>query len=141
MQLSEHFTLEEFTHSDYAGRKHIDNTPVKEVINRLKIVAGSMEEVRSLLDNYPITVTSGYRCPAVNKGVGGSKTSAHMSGWAVDFICPKFGSPLTICKEIVASGMKFDQIIQEGTWVHLSFDPKMRQQIMTKAGSGYKSGL
>lgn len=139
--LSEHFSLAELTHSQTAARKGLDNTPTREALLNLKDTAERMEEVRALL-GVSILVNSGYRSPAVNAAVGGSKTSAHMSGHAVDFIAPRFGTPLQICRKIEASGIKFDQAIEEGTWVHLSFDPRMRRQVLTKVpGGGYASGL
>jgi hypothetical protein len=89
-----------------------------------------------------ITVSSGYRCPALNKAVGGAKSSAHVSGHAVDFNCFSFGTPLEICRALAASDLKWDQMIEEGTWVHLSWDPRLRQQILTKRpGGAYALGL
>jgi hypothetical protein len=101
-----------------------------------------MEEIRTLLGDASIIVTSGYRSPFVNKIVGGSLTSAHLNGRAVDFICPAFGTPLEIAKAISASEIAFDQLIYEETWVHISFDPKMRREVLTKRrSSGYIAGL
>lgn len=137
MQLTEHFSLEELTATAHRG---IDNTAPAPIVPHLKMLAEGLERVRALL-GHPIHVNSGYRCPDLNTEVGGSKTSAHMKGYAGDFICPAFGSPLEICKTIVHSELEFDQIIQEGTWVHLSFDPANRRSILTKSGSGYKQGL
>ncbi len=54
-----------------------------------------------------------------------------MSGFAADFVCPSFGSPLEIVKAIAVSNINFDQCIQEGTWVHISFDPAMRREVLT----------
>lgn len=139
MQLTDHFSLEELTAT---AHRSIDNTPTPAALERLKHTATCMEEVRGIL-GHSIHVNSGYRCPALNKAVGGSVTSAHMSGDACDFICPGFGDPLAICRDLVASGLAFNQIIQEGTWVHLSFaSPLTRRSILTKkAGGGYKKGL
>ncbi len=71
--------------------------------------------------------------------------SAHVTGNAADFICPAFGVPLDIVKKIAASGVKFDQLIQEGTWVHISFDPAMRQEVLTAhfvdGKATYQSGI
>ena len=89
-----------------------------------------MERVRELLGNVAIKVNSAYRSPAVNKAVGGSKTSAHTLGYAVDFTA--YGhTPLTIANTLAKSDLKFDQLIYEGTWVHISFDPKMRREVLT----------
>lgn len=137
MKLSPHFNLAEFTQSQTATRKGIDNMPNSVIINNLTIVAANMEEVRKLLNNLPISISSGYRSPALNKAVGGSKTSAHVEGWACDFICPAFGTPVQVVDRLKNSDLKFDQIIEEGTWVHISFDPKMRKQIMK---ASFKNG-
>jgi hypothetical protein len=60
----------------------------------------------------------------------------------VDFNCYGFGSPREVCRAIAAATIPFDQLIEEGTWCHLSFDPRMRRQILTKReGGGYELGL
>ena len=130
MILSKHFTLEEFVRSDTAVRKGIDNNPSDSIIENLKITAMGMEEVRELLQ-VPIQVTSGYRSPALNRTIGGSKSSAHMQGFACDFIAPRFGNSLAIVTKIKESGILVDQCIMEGSWTHISFDPQMRQRFMT----------
>ena len=130
MKLTQHFNLAEFTQSQTATRKGIDNTPNSVIINNLTIVAANMEVVRTLLNNLPISISSGYRSPALNKTVGGSKTSAHVEGWACDFICPAFGTPVQVVDKLKASDLVFDQIIEEGTWVHISFAPTRRKQVL-----------
>lgn len=127
MNLTPHFTLEELTESQYAMRRGLDNTPNNTVIENLKMTAHYMEKVRALLDK-PIMITSGYRSPAVNVGIGGSLRSAHCLGYAVDFRCHAYGTPLEICRAIMKSDIKYDQLIYEGTWVHLSFAPSMRRE-------------
>lgn len=131
--LSPHFSLEEMTVTQVRGA---DNTPPLKVIDTLKDTALRMEGVRSALGGKPIIVTSGYRSPLVNRTVGGSPTSAHMSGRAVDFIAPGFGLPLVICRAILAAKIKFDQMIEEGTWVHISFDERMRGLVLSKSPTG-----
>lgn len=140
MKLSPNFHLDEFTTSQTAGRLGLDNTPPAEVLEHLKRTADRMENVRAFLAN-PILVTSGYRSPAVNRAIGGSKTSAHVQGYAVDFICPGFGDPLKVCKALAGSGLTFDQLIEEGSWVHLSFDPRGRRQVLTYRDGQYLPGL
>jgi putative chitinase len=139
MKLSEHFTLEELTVTQV--RNASNNVPLA-LLPAIKDTAIRMEEVRELLGQ-PITVTSGYRSALVNKIVGGSTTSAHVNGRAVDFICPAFGTPLEIAQAIEASSIQFDQLIhEEETWVHISFDPKMRREVLTKRRhGGYVAGL
>lgn len=142
MRLSDHFTLAELTASQTAARKKIDNSPPPAVIERLRDTARCMEEVRALLGNLPISVSSGYRSPRLNRAIGGAKNSAHMTGYAVDFNCYGFGDPLAVCRAIAASDIPFDQLIEEGIWVHLSFAPPLRRQVLTKApGGGYRPGL
>lgn len=129
--LSPHFTLEELTFSSTATARGIDNSPSAEVTENLKTLAGGLERVRAVL-GFPLHIDSGYRCPALNQAVRGVPTSAHTTGFAADFICPEFGSPLAIVEKIVDSGLiRFDQVIQEGTWVHFSVAPAMRQQVLT----------
>lgn len=142
MRLSDHFTLAELTASQTAARKKIDNTPPPAVIERLRDTARRMEAVRRLLGNLPISVSSGYRSPRLNRAIGGAKNSAHMTGEAVDFNCYGFGDPLDVCKAIVESPLFFDQLIEEGTWVHISFAGMLRRHVLTKApGGGYITGL
>jgi putative chitinase len=87
-------------------------------------------------------VSSGYRGRALNRAVGGSRTSAHLSGHAVDFNCYGFGDPLAVCRAIAGSDLAFDQLIEEGSWVHISFDPRMRRQVLThRPDGGYRLGL
>jgi hypothetical protein len=138
--LSPNFTLEELTLSQTASRLGLDNTPPPEVLEHLKATALRMEAVRALLMR-PILVSSGYRSQQVNAAVGGVANSAHCQGWAVDFICPSFGDPFHICAAIAASPLEFDQVIQEGTWVHISFAPSMRKQCLTKTNGGYAAGI
>lgn len=132
-RLSPHFTLEEMLVTQVRG---VDNTPPKYALEALQDTAMRMEEVRQVLQSHSIIVTSGFRSPLVNKVVGGSTNSAHMHGLACDFICPAFGRPIDIARAIVNSSVKFDQLIEEGSWVHLSFDPKMRRNILSKSPTG-----
>lgn len=118
--LSPNFTLAEFTTSRIAAVRGISNQPPPELLPNLQRMAALLEEVRALLGHVPITITSGYRSPALNKAARGSLYSAHTSGLAADFIAPRYGTPLEICRAIQASSLWFfDQLIYEGTWVHL----------------------
>lgn len=136
--LSPHFALEELT---ITSHRNLDNTPNEAVRAALGDTAQRMEAVRTALGNKVISINSGYRSPAVNLAVGGVSDSAHLTGHAVDFNCYGFGDPLGVCRELQTAGIKFDQLIQEGTWVHISFAPAMRQMVLTKAGNGYAGGL
>jgi len=130
VQLTPHFTLQELVFSSTAVRLGIDNTPSDEIVAHLRVLAPGLERVRALL-GHPMHIDSGYRCEALKTAVKGSKTSAHMRGYAADFICPAYGEPVKIVQAIADSDIAFDQCIQEGTWVHISFDPRLRREVLT----------
>ena len=130
MKLSENFTLEELTFSQTAVRHNINNNPSSSVKNNLRTLAANLEKIRTLL-GHPLRISSGFRCMELNRKIGGSVNSAHMDGLAADFTCANFGKPIDIVKALFKSGIKVDQVIEEGTWTHVSFDPKMRQQFLT----------
>lgn len=135
-QLSPNFTLEEATHSQIAIRQGIDNTPTDiETLERIRQTAEQMELVRSLLRDEPVTVSSWYRSPALNTAVGSGPTSAHLLGLAVDFICPGFGTPLEIARHLASNSrgtpLRYDQIIHEGSWVHIGFLGRERRELLT----------
>ena len=120
-RLTPHFTLEEFTFSQTATRKGIDNTPHEGILDNLCILANGMENVRSLL-NAPIYVSSGYRCPELNDLLGSKRTSQHTQGLACDFTSNAYGSPQIIFADIITSDIPFDQLILEfDRWIHISF--------------------
>ena len=134
MNLSPHFTLAELTVSAWA-KAHWRN------LGRLAL---ELERVRTILGANPILISSAYRNPVVNKGVGGVSNSAHAQGLAADFTCPRFGNVTQVCRAIADSDLMFDQLIWEyGRWVHLGFRlGTQRRQLLTKRdGQGYASGL
>ena len=145
MMLTPHFSLAELTFSATAQRRQIDNSPPPSVLRNLNQLAVGLEDVRAALDGLPIRINSGYRCPALNRIVGGARLSAHMSGHAADFVCPDFGSPLEIVRALAKSDITFDKLIQEGTWVHISFAPEGRRQLLTAhfgpGGTTYSAGV
>jgi zinc D-Ala-D-Ala carboxypeptidase len=133
MQLTEHFALEEFTHSSTAIALGIENTPTDEHMANLQNLAEQMERVRALF-NKLIEITSAYRNPEVNAAVGGVPTSAHAVGHAADFHVHGL-EDLDAAKVIRDSDLKFDQLIYEkNRCVHISFDPRMRQQVLRQPG-------
>ena len=130
-RLSAHFSLDEFTTSQTAARRSIDNTPSPDVMQALKNTAQGLEAVRVRLGCAPIIVTSGYRSPRLNRAIGGSKNSQHMTGQAADFIAPAFGNPSEVVAALRDSGIEYDQLILEfGRWVHISFAPKPRHMAL-----------
>mgnify|MGYP000974078215 CR=1 FL=1 len=110
--LTQHFTLEELTHSQVAARFGYDNMPPPTAITHLKMLAVLLEQVRMLLD-VPLIVSSGYRSERVNLAVGGKPNSKHSLGMAADFTAPQYGSPLEVAQRISASSVLFDQLIHE----------------------------
>lgn len=135
-QLTEHFTLAELT-----ATSHGANPTTPEVEANLRRLAEVMERVRVLLDNHPITITSGYRSPPVNAAVGGASNSAHLTGLACDFVCPGFGTPLDICRRLEPhmKDLGIDQLIWEfERWVHLGLsatDPRMMALTIDHGGT------
>ena len=120
IQLSPNFYLSEFTESATATRAGIDNTPNPLAVVNLFRLAKLLEDIRKMLGNKVISINSGFRGEEVNRLTGGSLMSEHMTGAAADFTCRGFGTPLQVCQAIVKSGIKFGQLIMEGTWVHIS---------------------
>ena len=146
--ITSHFRLSEFSRSEYATRHGIDNTPPADVLPRIMVLADGIERVRVVL-GVPIYIQSGYRSGTVNAGIGGARNSQHCLGEAVDFVAPSYGSPRAICEAIVdhEEWIDFDQLINEGTWVHISFTSrsKPRKQVLTAHFAGghvsYTEGL
>ena len=139
MQLSEHFNLKEFTKSETAIRKRIDNTPNSvHASNLQKVCEKILEPVRNHFQK-PVRINSGYRGPALNSAVGGSSKSQHCNGEAVDFEIDGLANPELA--KWVAANCDFDQIILEfydpkegpnSGWVHASYsEGKNRKQILT----------
>ena len=137
MTLTEHFTWLEVVRSQTATRLGIDNSLPQALRHNVLTAAEGMERVRGIL-GWPITVDSWYRCFALNLKLNGSASSDHLQGWAVDFICPRFGTPHSICLELLKHDLPFNQLIHEGTWVHISFAPALRRQVLTAHFNGGK---
>lgn len=133
-RIGNYFWMSEFLRSEIATRKGLDNTPGPAEMTALReILAPGMERVRNLL-GVPVFISSGYRSKVVNDAVGGSATSQHLSGQAADFIAPQAGTPRAIALRIAQhwNEVRFDQLIWEGSWVHISFTQgKPRGQVLT----------
>lgn len=136
--ISQHFTLRELTYSQSAERKGIDNTPPPEVVANLKALCEVvLEPLRAAVG--PITVTSAYRSPALNKIVGGNAKGQHPLGQAADIECFKI-STRALAEKVIELKLPFDQLIMEfasdtdanAGWVHVSHraDGKNRGQIL-----------
>lgn len=148
MKLSQHFTLEELTRSTVATARGIDNTPPPELLPRLVRTAEMLERIRSTVD-VPVIVTSGYRCPELNKAVGSRSTSDHTQGHAADIVAPMFGTPTAVAELLapMVSVLGIGQLILEGVggkqWVHVStHEPeKSINRILTITDAGTVPGI
>ena len=137
-QLSEHFSLEELTHTDH---REYDNTPNDAELENLKRLAEFLEEVKAALGGRPVMVNSAFRCKQVNDAVGSKDSSQHRIGCAVDFRVPKL-TPDEVVRIIISAGLPYDQVIREfNAWTHVSIpntpDAKPRNQalIIDKQGT------
>lgn len=119
--VSPHFSWYEVQHSETGERVGIDNTVPTELRWVAAKTAIMMERIRILL-GYSIKVNSWYRCHAIQAlPQFYNPTSQHPKCEAVDFVSIEFGSPTEICKKIISCpDIKFDQLILEHTWVHVS---------------------
>ena len=145
MNLSKNFTLAELTKSETAIRRGIDNTPNDEALNNLKTLCNMvLQKVRN--SHGVVVVTSGYRSPELNKAIGGSTTSDHCKGLAVDFEVPGLDN-----KQLalwIQDNLTFKQLILEfytegepnSGWVHCSFEEgNNKNQVLTATKDGKKT--
>ena len=157
MKLSNNFSLEELCKSQTALRKGLNNIPdssfESDIVENLRALCVNV--LQPIRDNYklPITPSSGYRSVLLNEAIGGSKTSQHCRGEAVDLEIA--GVPNAILAEWIQDNLIYDQLILEfykkdvpsSGWVHVSFtvDEKAlfgnRKESLTFDGSRYTKGL
>lgn len=128
-----YFTIEELCRSETARIRGIDNTPTEEVRkNLMALVDNVLDPLREWYGK-PIYVNSGYRCPALNKAVGGVANSQHLTGQAADIDVNDRAENRRLMKHIEDS-LDFDQLIWEngGAWVHVSYRPdgRNRRQVL-----------
>lgn len=121
MNLSEHFTFEELTHTDH---REFDNIPNVEETENLTRLASFLEEVKTALGGRSIFINSAFRCKQVNDAVGSKDTSQHRIGCAADIRIPDM-TPDQVVRSILATNLQFDQIIREfDRWTHISVPSK-----------------
>jgi hypothetical protein len=137
MNLTEHFTLEELTHTDH---REFDNTPNDAERANLVRLAGLLELVKVALGGKPIMVNSAFRSKQVNDAVGSKDTSQHRIGCAADIRVPGV-TPDQVVKAVIAAKLPFDQLIREfDRWTHISIPndlkgkPRGQTLIIDKAG-------
>lgn len=134
MKKIKYFSLSEFLNSATAKRLGIDNTPTFEIVDNLNKLADYLDVIREKVGK-PILISSGFRCPVLNKAVGGASNSQHQKGLAADLIC----SDMESLEKVLRDTGGFDQLIKEhrkgfkSFWYHVSVAPrngKPRQQII-----------
>ena len=143
--MTPHFSLDEFTASDTAARLNIDNRIPDELRENALKTLQMMERIRFHIDA-PITITSGYRCEALNRAVGSKPTSDHTLAFAVDFKAPKAGTPYEIAKDLagVIDVLGIGQLILEfSSWCHVSLarPDKTINRIITIDKTGVRAGI
>lgn len=142
--LTPHFSVDELCASETAARLGIENEPPAALLPNLRRLAETLEAIRSLL-GCPVTISSGYRCLALNRECKSKDSSDHVKGLAADFIAPRFGTPLQVCEYIQRSDVAFRQLIHEyGRWVHIGLaedgaEPK--RELLTIDKYGTRGGL
>ena len=127
-----YFTIKELCKSSTATAKGIDNSPNSEIVNNLTQLVDNVLDPLRVKYGKPIIVTGGYRCPALNKAVGGSKTSQHMLGLAADITAGSKSENKKLFDLIQQLKLPFDQLIDEKNfnWIHVSYSEKPRKQIL-----------
>lgn len=153
--MTPHFSQAEFTRSTVAARKGLDNSLPPELVPEALRTLEMMERIRAHLSklagrDVPISISSGYRSPAVNLAVGSSSTSDHPKASAVDWRADSFGSPTVICRELapMVGVLGIGQLINEfpsahGGWVHTStrVPAKLVNRIITISTAGVSVGI
>ena len=125
--ISKHISYKEATHSNTALRRNLDNTPNDEQLKCMEEVAENLFEPLREWVGGPIKVNSFFRGKPVNTAIGGSRTSQHMKGQAID-IDDTFGYKTNAeMYRYINDNLDFDQMIWEfgddenPNWVHISW--------------------
>lgn len=146
MHKHKYFELSEFIESSTAKKMGLDNTPSFGIVANLEeLVENFLDPLREAYGK-PIKVTSGYRCQALNKAVGGSSTSVHLIGYAADLVPVRDSFEAFrdfVVEWVIKNRTKFDQLIIEqekktaSLWLHVGLRGNSGQQrgqikVMTK---------
>lgn len=127
-----YFTIKELCKSSTATQRGIDNTPDSEIVNNLEqLVDNILDPLREEYGS-PIWVNGGYRCPKLNKAVGGAEKSQHQYGQAVDITAKSKAKNKILFNLIQKLDLPFDQLIdeQDFKWIHVSYSPRHRKQVL-----------
>lgn len=131
--MGKYFTVKELTRSTTAQRRGIDNTPGDKEIGAMEtLIATVLDPLREAWGK-PITVNSGYRCPALNRAVGGTATSHHLRGMAADITTGNRADNRRLFQLVQELKLPFTQLIDESdfAWVHVSHEPgNVKRQVL-----------
>ena len=130
IQLTPHFKLSELATTNNKDYKEKNIEEAKKIIGKMYLLAGFAERIREIIGK-PVIINSGYRCPALNKAVGGVKTSQHCLAEALD-IKVKGKTAEELFRIVVSSDLKYNQLIWEKpsgstAWLHVSLGSKMEK--------------
>ncbi len=141
--MTQHFTLDEFIRSETALQRGLDNSLPSALLTAAKITLAGAERTRAALGGLPVILSSGYRCDALNRLVGGEKDSQHLKAEAIDFKVPQFGPPAKIIERLapLVFIVGIDQLILEGTWVHASFTLAPRGNVLEAVNGSFRPYL
>lgn len=145
------FTLAEFEASQTATRLRIANRVPEALLPNARATLEMLERIRAALSAQagrpvPVIISSGYRSENVNRAVGGSARSDHLTASAADITAPAFGSPLQVCRFLAprVGELGIGQLIHEfGAWVHVStrMPDKAVNRIITISHAGTSVGV
>lgn len=126
-----YFTLQELTKSYSAVKYGIDNTPSQVVVQNLNALVDNLLDPIREAWGAPIIVSSGYRCPALNKRIGGVANSQHLYGQAADIktVSDTREDNKRLYEMIKSMNLPVDQCINEHDfdWIHISYGPRHRR--------------
>lgn len=130
-----YFKIEEFIRSNTAKARGIDNTPGSDIVAKLTdLVDNTLDPLREIYGK-PIHVNSGYRCPALNKAVGGASNSGHMYGVAADIDAGSKTQNQRLWRLVIDNNIPFTKMIneQDYSWIHIAFDASNVSKTKLKA--------
>lgn len=127
--LSPHFTFEELTRTSKTPYKLLNPLLAKNYLSNLILLTNYLLEPARAILNTPLIITSGYRCPALNKEIGGNEKSQHLNGTAADFIAKNKNMSLedVFVKLRESPFLHYGQLILERSWIHISLGVPFRE--------------
>lgn len=128
-----YFSIKELCSSSTAKLKGIDNAPTPGIEKNLELLVKYVLDPLREAWGKPITVTSGYRSPELNKAVLGAKNSHHMMGIAADITTDNKTDNRRLFQLVLDLKLPFTQLIDEKgfSWIHISYDPNnLKRQVL-----------